>query len=42
LYFIMKYIKNNAKTRINRQFTSGMENNFAGKRSMKCKENKGV
>ena len=34
LYFIMKYIKNTAKTQvINRQFTSPMENNFGKKRS---------
>ena len=32
LYFIMKYIKNIAKTQvINLQFTSAMENNFEKK-----------
>jgi hypothetical protein len=41
----MKYIKNTLKTQVyidKTTITSAMENNFAGKRSMECKQNQGV
>ena len=39
----MKYNYNTAKTRMYiDKSTSATENNFAGERSMECKQNKGV
>ena len=38
----LKYCQKHGCISINRQLTSPTENNFAGKRSMECKQNKDV